>query len=49
MLNGQCVIVALRRTRLATSSVPGGVVLLEVHSLNVDVPCKINVKAPRLE
>lgn len=45
MLNGQCVIVALRRTRLVTSSIPGEVVLPEVHSLNVDIPCKTSAKA----
>ena len=47
MLNDQCVIAALRRTRLVTFSIPGEAVLLEVHSLNVDVPWKINAKAPR--
>ena len=45
MLNDQCVIAALRRTRLVTFSIPGEAVLLEVHSPNVDVPCKTSAKA----
>ena len=45
MPNGQFVIAALRRTRLVTFSIPGEAVLLEVHSPNVDVPCKTSARS----
>ena len=49
MPNGQCVIVALLRTKPATFSIPEEVVLPEVRSLNVDETWETNAGALRPE